>query len=70
LLGRLSAAPVLGLAELLNFIDRQALHGKGIGFVDVHLLASARAGGAALWTRDKRLAAAAAALGCLYASAG
>ena len=32
--------------------------GKGIGFIDVHLLASATlAGTARLWTRDKRLAA-------------
>ncbi|MCA0242112.1 MAG: type II toxin-antitoxin system VapC family toxin [Proteobacteria bacterium] len=69
LLTQLPAAPVLGLAELLDFIDRQSLQGKGIGFVDVHLLAAARVSGAALWTRDKRLAAAAAALGCLHTSA-
>lgn len=32
--------------------------GRGIGFVDVHLLASAAlAGPAQLWTRDKRLVA-------------
>lgn len=50
--------------EVLVFIDRHRLHGKGIGYVDVHLLASvALTRGAGLWTRDKRLRAAAQALG-------
>lgn len=51
--------------EVLGFIERLALHGKGIGYVDVHLLASvALTQGASLWTRDKRLRAAATGLGC------
>jgi predicted nucleic acid-binding protein len=29
--------------------------GRGIGYIDAHLLASSRLAGAALWTRDKRL---------------
>jgi len=33
--------------------------GKGIGFVDVHLLASAKLIGVRLWTADKRLKSAA-----------
>lgn len=42
--------------EILHFIDRHALSGLGIGYVDVHLLAAVRlTTGAALWTRDKRL---------------
>ena len=42
--------------EVLQFIRRQALHGRGIGYVDAHLLASVRlTASAALWTRDKRL---------------
>ena len=44
--------------ELLFFIDRNHLMGKGIGFVDVHLLASAQLTGVPLWTADKRLKAA------------
>lgn len=53
--------------EALAFIERRSLHGKGIGYVDVHLLASvALTDGAALWTRDKRLRAAAEVLGCAY----
>lgn len=42
--------------EVLGFIDRARLHGRGVGYVDAHLLASARlTAGAKLWTRDKRL---------------
>ena len=43
-------------AEVLGFVDRQALFGRGIGYVDAHLLASVRPNaGAQLWTRDTRL---------------
>jgi predicted nucleic acid-binding protein len=43
-------------AEVLSFIASQALAGRGIGYLDVHLLAAARlAGGAQLWTKDNRL---------------
>ena len=42
--------------EALYFIEQNDLMGKGIGYVDVHLLASAAiAAGVKLWTRDKRL---------------
>jgi predicted nucleic acid-binding protein len=42
--------------EVLGFVDREALFGRGIGYVDVHLLASARlSAGAQLWTKDTRL---------------
>lgn len=63
LLSRLPSAPLLGQAELLAFIERHALAGKGVGFVDVHLLASALVAGAGVWTRDRRLAKAATELG-------
>ena len=49
--------------EVFDFIERHALAGLGIGFVDAHLLASARLTSASLWTRDKRLNAAAVKLG-------
>jgi hypothetical protein len=53
--------------EVLSFIERHVLHGKGIGYVDVHLLASvALTVGAQLWTRDGRLQAVAEALGCAF----
>ena len=42
--------------EVRHFIDRHALFGVGIGYVDAHLLAAIRLTAAAtLWTRDKRL---------------
>jgi predicted nucleic acid-binding protein len=42
--------------EVLHFIDQHALSGRGIGYVDVHLLAAVRLmPGTVLWTRDKRL---------------
>jgi predicted nucleic acid-binding protein len=52
----LPQAMVASDAEVLRFIDQEALYGRGIGYVDAHLLASARlTAGASLWTRDKRL---------------
>jgi predicted nucleic acid-binding protein len=58
LLAELPGAPVASHEEALGFIERRDLMGRGIGYVDVHLLASvALAGTARLWTRDKRLAA-------------
>ena len=49
------------------FIETYKLMGKGIGFIDVHLLAAvAAAAGARLWTRDKRLAHCAGTLGFAF----
>ena len=60
----LPAAAVATDEEVLGLIDRHPLHGIGIGYVDAHLLASARLNsGSSLWTLDKRLQAAAVALG-------
>lgn len=63
LLQQLPIAPVAEFDEILGYIERHKLHGKGIGYVDVHLLASAAIGGTKLWTRDKRLKAVAVTLG-------
>jgi predicted nucleic acid-binding protein len=61
LLAALPGAPTATDSEALVFIERRRLMGRGIGYIDVHLLASvALAGTTRLWTRDKRLAAAAA----------
>lgn len=50
--------------EIVPFIRRWRLWGRGIGLVDVHLLAGAcLTPGVRLWTRDKRLAGVAADLG-------
>jgi len=63
LLGDLPASPTATDPEALGLIERSALMGRGIGYIDVHLLASTALDGVArLWTRDRRLAAAAAEL--------
>ena len=59
LLQSLPIAPTIEFEEFLFFIDRNHLMGKGIGFVDVHLLASAQLAGVPLWTADKKLKSAA-----------
>jgi predicted nucleic acid-binding protein len=59
---RLPAAPVVPHREMLQFVDRHRLMGRGLGWIDLHLLASALVSHATLATRDARLAAAAEAL--------
>ncbi len=57
LLQSLSHAPVASDDEALRYIDVHQLMGRGIGYVDVHLLASAALSRELrLWTRDRRLA--------------
>lgn len=52
--------------ECLDFIESHALHGRGIGWNDVQLLAAARLSGNPLWSLDTRLADAAVKLGVAY----
>ena len=59
LLQSLPMAPTIEFEEFLFFVDRNQLMGKGVGFVDVHLLVSAQLTGVPLWTADKRLKSAA-----------
>ena len=62
-------AEVASDAEVLHFIDQRQLAGLGIGYIDVHLLASTQLlAGSSLWTRDKRLLAAASKLGLAFTS--
>lgn len=57
LLQELPQAPVATDAEVRAFIERHHLMGRGIGYIDVHLLAAtALAGEVVLWSRDRRLA--------------
>ena len=55
LLKSLPLTPMLEFDEFLFFIDENQLMGIGIGFVDVHILASAKLAGTLLWTADKKL---------------
>ncbi len=53
-------------AEVMMFINQNKLYGRGIGYIDAHLLASVRlTPGTRLWSRDKRLGATAEQLGLL-----
>ena len=68
-LGSLSLLPRCEAAshdEVLFFIERHKLMGRGIGYVDACLLAAATLSNARLWTRDQRLADIADGLGCGY----
>lgn len=63
LLTTLPSSVVATGEETLHFIERHHLMGRGIGYIDAHLLASITlTDGAQLWTRDKRLAVVAAEL--------
>lgn len=63
-LRRLPQATSASHREVLQFIEREALFGRGIGYIDAHLLAAARLTvGSKLWSRDRRLQTVAAQLG-------
>ncbi|MEK7843122.1 MAG: type II toxin-antitoxin system VapC family toxin [Pseudomonadota bacterium] len=66
----LKGLPMAALAtdeEVLFFIERHALMGCGIGYVDAHLLAAVALGGETrIWTRDKRLRTVADAMALAY----
>jgi predicted nucleic acid-binding protein len=66
LLRALPRAEVVGEEEILEFIEQRALMGRGIGYVDVHLLASSILTGITLWSGDRRLRHVAAELGLAY----
>lgn len=48
--------------EVLFFVETFSLFGRGLSYIDVHLLAAAQLSSAQLWTFDKRMHAAAAQL--------
>jgi predicted nucleic acid-binding protein len=55
LLGALPMAIAVEHEEVLPFIESRGLMGKGLSYIDVHLLASAVLMGLPIWTLDKRL---------------
>lgn len=69
LLAALPSAQVIEFEEFLAFIDQHRLMGRGIGFVDIHLLASAKLADSPLYTSDKRLKAEARRMGLAYPEA-
>lgn len=67
-LKRLPQALLASDEEALRLIEERRLAGAGLGWVDVHLLASALLTGCRLWTLDRRLRQAAAKLDVAYPS--
>ena len=49
--------------EVLFFIEKHGIAGKGVGYLDMHLLAAAALSILKIWTRDRRLREVAALLG-------
>lgn len=63
LLRRLPALPVVDDAEALVLVEQRRLWGRGLGWIDIHLLGSALLAHVPLWTLDTALAAVAEDLG-------
>jgi hypothetical protein len=52
--------------DVVVFVRDRDLHGRGVGWIDVHLLASAIVGRLQLWTADPRFSALANQFGVAY----
>ena len=59
-------ASVVPHREVVAFVRDRDLHGRGVGWIDIHLLASTVVGRLQLWTADPRLAGLAKTLGVAY----
>ena len=69
ILSLLQALPVATPAEheeVMQFIENYSLMGKGLGYIDMHLLASAILSRVPLWTLDKKLKQVSLKLGLAY----
>ena len=58
----------VGHEDVATFVRSHKLHGRGIGWIDAHLLASALVAGTSLWTADEPLATLASELGIAHGS--
>ena len=63
---RMLQAATVPHAEVVSFVERRHLSGRGVGWIDVHILASAIVGGLKLWSADLDLLAIAQELGVDY----
>lgn len=63
LLKSLPQAAIATEHDVLFFIDKHRISGRGVGYLDMHLLAAAALGNLKIWTLDKRLGEVAALLG-------
>lgn len=63
---RMHQAPIVPHRDAVAFVRDRDLHGRGAGWIDVHLLASALVGRLQLWTVDPRFSALASQFGVAY----
>ena len=63
---RMHQARMVPHHQVVEFVRARDLHGRGIGWIDAHLLASAIVDGMQMWTADPRFAAIANELGVAY----
>ena len=62
-LARLPQTPIASEAEIHHLLESSRLWGKGLGWVDLHLLAAAKLAGWGFFTADRALRRAASAMG-------
>lgn len=65
---RIYQARTVPHAEVIAFVRSRGLHGRGIGWIDSHILASAMVDGLRLWTADEALSGVAGELGVTFKS--
>jgi predicted nucleic acid-binding protein len=63
---RIHRVPSVVHTEVATFVRSHKLHGRGIGWIDAHLLASAVVADTPLWTADEHLAKLAGHIGIAY----
>jgi len=63
---RMRQAAMVPHREVVAFVRDRDLHGRGVGWIDTHLLASAIVGQLQLWTADPRFSAVANQFGVAY----
>jgi hypothetical protein len=68
--GRMHQAAMVPHRDVVAFVRDRGLHGRGVGWIDVHLLASAVVGRLQLWTDDPRFSAVANEVGVAYQAPG
>ena len=63
---RMHQAAMVPHRDVVEFVRGRDLHGRGVGWIDIHLLASAIVGRLQLWTADPRFSAVANQFGVAY----
>lgn len=56
MLARFDVVPIVANAEALRLVEDRRLMGQGVGWIDIHLLASSLVARAQLWSLDRRIA--------------